>query len=482
MGVTLTSPATSLDMQSCAVITAARMISHREFAADIAAARLWVQDNIPKDRARVVLAAALHPYLSWVLRVALLAEKRWQVQEAARTPAQKQACFISPPSAVANEPFVPITLSTLKAYRGKQTAQPVWEILQSLDSIQEPVVTIYTSGSTGQPKGVVLSGAILARRMDIGSGVYGFQSSDCFQCRMGPDTVGGFYLPMEAWRAGASVIIDTKHGSLDQNGTPLNARTTVLMASTTAFDDTIALDEAWLNKERRRVYLAGSRVHPTLAESVSRLVADDVYVVYGSTECGATSYTPAKALHQDPSAVGSVLSGAEVEILDDMGKPAEFGTQGKVAIRSPWAVSAYEGDISGGAFEGGWFFPGDLGVLTQEGDLRITGRTIETLNFGGDKFIASDLETKILDLPSVRDAFVTLVRHQNRERLVVMVVSDETPETLSPAVKGTFHTNLAFTLVPVEQIPRNHMGKLNRPALTASIEQNLRVRPLGADE
>jgi fatty-acyl-CoA synthase len=177
-----------------------------------------------------------------------------------------------------------------------------------------------------------------------------------------------------------------------------------------------------------------------------------------------------------------VLSGAEVAILDDMGEPLEFGTQGKVAIRSPWAVSAYEGDISGGAFEGDWFFPGDLGVLTQEGDLRITGRTIETLNFGGEKFIASDLETKILDLPGVRDAFVTLVRHQNRERLVVMVVSDETPETLSPAVKGTFHTNLAFTLVPVEQIPRNHMGKLNRPALTVSIEQNLRVRPLGADE
>lgn len=465
------------DINSSAVRTPARDISHLHFAGDIAAARIWLTQHIVGHAERIILSANLHSYLSWVLRVALLAERRWQIQEAHRTPAPHNAVWIVPNSSPSVARGIGIELMDLKQYRTSSDPIPVWEILSELHGVHQPLVTLYTSGSTGQPKGVVLTGDMIAQRMDTGASVYGFQATDLFQCRMGPDTVGGFYLPMEAWRAGASVLCDPKLESTGHDGMPLCYHSTVIMSSTTGFDNTLQLEALWPNKSQRRVFLAGSRVHVTLADDVFRLIADHVYVVYGSTECGATAHTPAVDLHKDPTSVGSVLPRVELSILSEKGEPLPFNVQGRVAVRSPWSITAYEGDRSGSSFQNGWFLPGDLGILSPEGQLKITGRSIETLNYGGEKFVAGDLESQILLTPGVRDAFVTVIQHNRRERLVIMIATNEPAVVMRRAITSALDKKLAFTLVPVDHIPRNHMGKLNRPELTESIAQNLRIRP-----
>ena len=149
---------------------------------------------------------------------------------------------------------------------------------------------------------------------------------------------------------------------------------------------------------------------------------------------------------------------------------------GEIAIRAEWGVKQYQGDVSPKAFRDGWFFPGDLGYVNEHGDLFVTGRTVETLNYGGEKFLASDLETRIVALVGVDDAFVTVVNHNNTERLIIMVATSLDPTSLRKPISACLDRSFAYTLVPVSHIPRNHMGKLERQKLTESLAKNLTLR------
>ena len=69
-------------------------------------------------------------------------------------------------------------------------------------------------------------------------------------------------------------------------------------------------------------------------------------------------------------------------------------------------ATSYEGasaPTSDAHFRDGWFYPGDVGRLYEDGLLAIDGRTGDTLNVGGWKVGAVDLEARVAELPHVRD-------------------------------------------------------------------------------
>lgn len=326
-------------LDGVAVITPARDITHRQLARDIAAARQLLRVKLPSTANKVTLAPNLHGYLGWLLRVASLVERKQQVQMSQRTPAQGGSFHIVPPTTPAGEGVLPVAFSDLKPMQGVVEPTPVWTLLAELDDIDDTVVTIYTSGSTGKPKGVALSGKHITKRMGYGATVYGFQSSDVFLCKMGPDTVGGFYLPLEAWKAGAALVIEPNNNKTQQSNDRVAYRSTVVMASTAAFNADFKAGHPWPGLEDRRVYLAGSRVQKTLADKVGTFIGRDINVVYGSTECGASAYMSANRLSENVALVGSVIPGTEIKILDSEGNVQSSDVPGEIAIRAKWGVT-----------------------------------------------------------------------------------------------------------------------------------------------
>jgi len=465
-----------VSLDGLAVITPARDITHRQLARDIAAARQLLRVKLPSTAKKITLAPDLHGYLAWLLRVASLVERKQLVQMTERTPPQDGAFHIAPPMVPAEEYVLPVAFGDLKDMRGVVETLPVWSLLAELSDIDDCVVTIYTSGSTGAPKGVGLSGKLLTRRMGYGASVYRFQPSDIFLCKMGPDTVGGFYLPLEAWKAGAALVIEPVDKTTQSSSDRIAYRSTVVMASTAAFNTDFKIGRPWSGLEDRRVYLAGSRVQTALVEKVGTFIGRDINVVYGSTECGASAYMSASRVAENAALVGTIMPGTEIKILDSEGKGQALAVPGEIAIRAEWGVKQYQGDVSPKAFRDGWFFPGDLGYVNEHGDLFVTGRTVETLNYSGEKFLASDLETRIVALVGVDDAFVTVVNHNNTERLIIMVATSLDPTSLRKPISACLDRSFAYTLVPVSHIPRNHMGKLERQKLTESLAKNLTLK------
>jgi acyl-CoA synthetase (AMP-forming)/AMP-acid ligase II len=121
------------------------------------------------------------------------------------------------------------------------------------------------------------------------------------------------------------------------------------------------------------------------------------------------------------------------------------------------------------AFRDGWFYPGDIGRLTQEKLLVIAGREKTIVNIGGDKLNPELVEEVILSFAGVAQAGVFGVANEmGIEELWSLIVprADFDERALRAHCAG----NLLETFVPVrfiavDSLPLNDMGKLERPRL-----------------
>jgi acyl-coenzyme A synthetase/AMP-(fatty) acid ligase len=131
-----------------------------------------------------------------------------------------------------------------------------------------------------------------------------------------------------------------------------------------------------------------------------------LFSTYGATETGGVAVAPAHAIADTPGAVGYVVPGAIVEIVDEADIPLPRDREGLVRIRS--AVTGYVGNPpeAQSAFRDGWFYPGDVGVLRPDGMLVVLGRTRSVLNLGGDKLRPELLEDALMTHASVQQAAV----------------------------------------------------------------------------
>ena len=143
-----------------------------------------------------------------------------------------------------------------------------------------------------------------------------------------------------------------------------------------------------------------------LLERVRPRLCSHVVTRYGSTEVGGAAAAPAERIAHIEGAAGYVVPGARVEIVDEADRPVPAGSEGIVRLWSEFGVDRYIDDPieSAKVFRDGWFYPGDLGSLTFDNLLIISGRQNDVLNVGGAKMAAERLESVLASFTGIRDA------------------------------------------------------------------------------
>ena len=123
---------------------------------------------------------------------------------------------------------------------------------------------------------------------------------------------------------------------------------------------------------------------------------------YGLTEVSRAIFS---RFHHDPDdAMGCIRSGANVRILDPNGVLVTDGTEGEIALQSPWMLSAYLDlpELNQSVFSDGYFKTGDLGVV-ENNYLYLRGRLKEIINVGGKKVNPADIEKVLLQHTDITD-------------------------------------------------------------------------------
>ena len=124
-----------------------------------------------------------------------------------------------------------------------------------------------------------------------------------------------------------------------------------------------------------------------------------------------------------------------------------------------------------GAFRDGWFYPGDHGVLFEDGLLAIEGRTSEIVNISGRKFSLAELEIAFTKLPEVQEIGAVMLKTDAGDQLNFAVVCSASTDlnALAQQIALRMPVITKFKLVRVSDIPRNAMGKIVRHSLTKQL-------------
>jgi acyl-CoA synthetase (AMP-forming)/AMP-acid ligase II len=341
-----------------------------------------------------------------------------------------------------------------------------------------PLRILISSGTSGDPKGMVLSHAMMAlRNRSIETGA----TPSSRVLPMDLHFIIGFRPAMSALARGSALVFPPSLSAAHVLQGLIGHRVTHVYFSPVQAREAAALAGSGgpVCRDMVCMRLVGGPASADLLRTVSTRLSPNVFVTYGSTEAGMVTYATPEILARRPDTVGRVCEWAEAEIVDDEDGALPVGRTGLLRIRSGHQVPAYLNDDERNRrhFRDGWFYPGDLGRFDADGLLYIEGRADEQLNIGGMKINPEDIEATLSTHPEVADvgAFV-MDESEGGEKLAVALVLHD--PTQLDAVRTHARMNLG-PLAParyltVPALPRTATGKLKRGELAALLPANSR--------
>jgi fatty-acyl-CoA synthase len=221
--------------------------------------------------------------------------------------------------------------------------------------------------------------------------------------------------------------------------------------------------------------VAGGPVTEDLVRRIRRWC--DVQVAYGLTETGPTvamtrfDDSPEKRL----TTVGRPLPGVEVKAVDFVtGTLHGPEAVGELAVRGPNVMQGYArmpAETARSFSPEGFFLTGDLGIIDEEGYVRVVGRTKETIVRGGYQIYPREVEDQLRAHPAVDEVAVIGVPHDIMGELVcACIVPVEGAVVTGEEIKVFARDTMADYKVPdlvrfFDVFPMTGSGKVKRREL-----------------
>ncbi|MGW4509756.1 AMP-binding protein [Streptomyces sp. NPDC004436] len=232
--------------------------------------------------------------------------------------------------------------------------------------------------------------------------------------------------------------------------------------------------------------LGGEPLDTTLVQRITVLFPDArIWNLYGPTETTATATAgrvhPGRTVH-----VGTAVAGAGIAVVDGQGLPLPHGVRGEVVIGGPGLARGYRTGTAGSSPFGhldlaGEVFPvyrtGDLGILDEDGTLRVSGRRDHQIKLNGWRIDLGEVERVALDVEGVREAVVVL---DEREEpcLRAFVTGTASAELVLEAFRRHLPRPMnpkSVSVLPAFDVLVN--GKTDRKALLRRVERHEEAMP-----
>jgi long-chain acyl-CoA synthetase len=177
-----------------------------------------------------------------------------------------------------------------------------------------------------------------------------------------------------------------------------------------------------------------------------------------------------------PGTVGQPLFCVDVRCVDDHDEPVASGQPGEVVIRGHNVMKGYykQPEATADAMRNGWFHTGDIGVLDDDGYLRIVDRKKDMILRGGFNVYPRELEEVILTHPAVSLVAVIGVPDERLgEEVKAIVVRRPSAEITEDELRAWCKTQFASYKYPrlVEfrtELPTTATGKVLKRELRSS--------------
>lgn len=342
---------------------------------------------------------------------------------------------------------------------------------------------LYTSGTTGHPKGVLHSHNTLDRVAQSSfrnSGIQGDVTlmpspvthiSGFSGGLEKPFSVGSRTILMESWKAAEAVDL------IDRFGVTSTVAATPFLQE---LCDAAAAKGSTL-PSFRRFACGGAAVPADLVHAANgRLANACAFRVYGSSEVPlATQGILPEESREMAAETDGRPADYELRLVDDDGNEVPHGTDGEILARGPAMFLGYanEAQTREALTDDGFFRTGDIGRITADGALVITGRKKDLIIRGGENISAKEIEDVLHIHPAIKEAAVVSMPHVRLgEGICAYLIpsGDERPDmaTLSAFVSeaGLSRQKCPERIEWVEALPRTASGKIRKDQLRAMIK------------
>jgi acyl-coenzyme A synthetase/AMP-(fatty) acid ligase len=239
-----------------------------------------------------------------------------------------------------------------------------------------------------------------------------------------------------------------------------------------------------------RVLRSGAMIVPeSLRREVVRRLTPNLVVTYGSNDVGSVlTFADAATEARHPGSVGIPSPGVTIEIADEQGRRLPAGEVGLIRARAPGMPAGYidNPEATAQAFRDGWYYPGDLGLLTPDGVLYFKGRADDLMNFDGIKIYPSDIEEALASHPAVAEAAafpIASATHQDVPAAAVVLRAEVSQEAIIAWCRERLGSRAPCVIAVVKELPRNAAGKVLKQPLARALGRQLgETGPAGAGE
>lgn len=327
------------------------------------------------------------------------------------------------------------SLSELESRQSRLTANSVSDI-------------VYTSGTTGRPKGAMLTHDMLLRSGYSSALTRAFEDGrrilfalpmyhvfGYVECWIAGLFVGGAIIPQAAFDPSEMIDLAEAYDATDIVCVPM--MTHALISSVREKGKFAAPLRAFFN--------SGGVNVPTVWEEIRDVFGvNEIHTAYGMTETTAStmctrSGAPLAILQETngqyklAGVAGSPEIGGRValyRVVDPVtGREVAAGQTGELQVKGPVVTKGYyrkpEETLESFTSDG-WFRTGDVGKVSSDGYLTLTGRIKETYRCGGEMVMPREIEALLESFPGIAQILVVGVPDQRMGEVGCLCIVPET--------------------------------------------------------
>ncbi len=297
---------------------------------------------------------------------------------------------------------------------------------------------LYTSGTTGRSKGAMLTHGNLASNAEALVSLWGFKPNDVLLHALPIFHIHGLFVALNTSLLNASEVIFLPKFDIAEIRRFL-PKATMMMGVPTFYTRLLAEKDFCAEACRNvRLFISGSA--PLSAETFNAFEARTGHRIlerYGMSEAGMIASNPLLG-ERIAGTVGYALPGVEIRIAaaDDAAHPGEAGI---IEVRGPNVFKGYwrMPEKTAEEFrEGGWFSTGDVGFLSEDGRLTLSGRAKDLIIVGGYNVYPKEIEDILDALPAIAESAVIGVPHPDMGEGVIAVLVPASGDATAPPISA----------------------------------------------
>ena len=340
---------------------------------------------------------------------------------------------------------------------------------------EEPQVIMYTSGTTGRPKGAVLS---------YRKTFFNCLNADIFFKMHFDDTMlvilplfhsGGLFIQASpVIYKGATMVMHPKFDPVKVYQDIERYKVTKFLGVPTVYRALVKVDP----QERGDISSlkvcagGGEKTTPELFEKC-REAGLAFRQVMGQTETSILLWASEEDSFRKPGTVGRPVFHAEVNIVDQNGRPVKTGDVGEIVVRGSIMMKEYWQDPvrTEETIRNGMLYTGDLARTDEEGYYFLIDRARDMYITGGENVYPAEVERILREHPDIEDIAVVGVPDERWGEVgQAFVITKKDSNFAAESLIGFCKERMAKFKCPkqvvfCEDFPRTSLGKVRKREL-----------------